>query len=664
MNRCAESWKRRGTLVVALALGSTRLVDAASPTVEQALKLTPVQADSAAEYDQPEPSEIPQCTMKAEKNGGQTGWVVRSPAGEILRQFVDTNNDNVVDQWSYYANGLEVYRDIDTDFDSKADEFRWLNTGGSRWGRDADKDGKIDEWKLISAEEVSAEIVASLARGDTNRFSRMLISKAEIDSLGLAAERAQALEEKVKRSLDSFQPLSDANAAKQALAADPAAEGKEKTKAAPAAHKTGGTPELSWVDFAAARPGLVPAGSLGLSRDILVYENVLAMVEADGKPAQVQIGTLVRVGDVWRAIDAPQLADAGATVADGGFFFGSPAAQPDAGQPAQPMQDKVQELLAELEKLDKAPSDGTPEEQAKIQDRRTELLTQLAESAATDTERETWLRQLADTVAVAAQSGVYPQGVARLKELFEKLRSENKTELATYVEYRYLSADYNLSLQAPNANFEQIQKGWLENLQRFVDANPKSPDTADALLQLGMAQEFAGMDEEAIKWYQRVVDEFPQSPAFKKAQGAARRLNSVGKAVPLKGKGLHGKPVDLASTAYRGKMVLIQFWATWCEPAKADMAQLKELQARFGTKGFTLIGVNLDNEAATAVNFLKAKPLPWAQIHEPGGLESPPALELGILTLPTMMLVDAQGKVINRNIHITELEKELAQRLK
>ena len=52
----------------------------------------------------------------------------------ILRKFVDTNGDNVVDQWSYYKDGVEVYRDIDSNFNGKADQYRWFNTGGTPLG--------------------------------------------------------------------------------------------------------------------------------------------------------------------------------------------------------------------------------------------------------------------------------------------------------------------------------------------------------------------------------------------------------------------------------------------------------------------------------------------------------------------------------------------------
>ena len=74
---------------------------------------------------------------------------------------------------------------------------------------------------------------------------------------------------------------------------------------------------------------------------------------------------------------------------------------------------------------------------------------------------------------------------------------------------------------------------------------------------------------------------------------------------------------------------------------------------------FAVIGVSLDGSREALDKYLAETPLPWPQIFEPGGLDSRVANQLGILTLPTMILVDEQGKVINRNVQTTELEGEL-----
>ena len=92
---------------------------------------------------------------------------------------------------------------------------------------------------------------------------------------------------------------------------------------------------------------------------------------------------------------------------------------------------------------------------------------------------------------------------------------------------------------------------------------------------------------------------------------------------------------------------------------KADMAAIKELQAKHGASGFQVIGVNLDSRREDMTAYLAESRIRWPQIFEAGGLDSRPANELGILTLPTMILVDQQGKVVNRNIHVAELDREL-----
>ena len=161
----------------------------AAPTAADALKLTPIQKD--VDYATPAKEDIEQCTIKAEKFNSQTGWVIRDKAGQMLRRFVDTNADNVVDQWSYYLDGLEVYRDIDADFNGKPDQCRWFNTAGIRWGLDTNEDGKIDRWKEISAEEASDELVRALAEKDPARFARLLLTADELKTLGLGGARPE-----------------------------------------------------------------------------------------------------------------------------------------------------------------------------------------------------------------------------------------------------------------------------------------------------------------------------------------------------------------------------------------------------------------------------------------------------------------------------------------
>ena len=375
-------------LVIAFGIvGLGRPSPAANPTAEQALKLTPIQ--DGVDYDRPTAEEAAKCKISVKKIDGHVGWVVESPDGTILRKFVDTNGDNVVDQWSYYKDGVEVYREIDSTFDGKVDQYRWFNSGGTRWavekkGADRTGPGKTVSWKVISPEEVTAEVVAALAKQDGERFSRLLLAPEELQSLGLGKAKTDALAAKIARAPADFNAL--------------------------AARQNSVTSESKWVQFGGSKPGVVPADADGPGKDLEVYENVFAVVETGGKHGQVQIGTLLRVGDVWRLIDAPTIAaDGRAETSPAGFFFA--AAVPNhPNATAAGASDPTQKLLSDLEKLDQF-DPGRPD-----------LLEQIAESVKTPEERIMWYRQMADTISAAVQSGKSAGGDKRLETLFHKLQ--------------------------------------------------------------------------------------------------------------------------------------------------------------------------------------------------------------------------------------------------
>ena len=134
-------------LAIAAHLSIVLPASAQKPTVEQALQLKPMQPD--VQFDRPDEDTVDQCRIAAEEGQQKTALVVRGPAGELLRRFVDSNADNKVDLWCYYQSGIEVYRDIDADFNGNADQYRWLGTAGTRWGLDDDEDGTVRETGIM-----------------------------------------------------------------------------------------------------------------------------------------------------------------------------------------------------------------------------------------------------------------------------------------------------------------------------------------------------------------------------------------------------------------------------------------------------------------------------------------------------------------------------------
>ncbi|MCO8122343.1 redoxin domain-containing protein [Stieleria sp. TO1_6] len=605
---------------------------AATPSASDALSLKPLQRDAVYELV---PSElIAKCTVTDIDSDGVSGWEVTGPDGTVLRRFLDTNSDKRIDVWSYFNFGVEAYRDIDADFNGKADQYRWLGNTGTRWGIDRDEDGQIDSWKRISAEEVSAEVVAAVRDADPRRFARLLATPSEIRSLGLGEAKTVEIEAKAKRAASEF-----ATIAKQQQAIGQTAE---------------------WIQFAAPAPGLVPAGTAGSSQDVVVYENVVAMYENEGKSGQLMVGTLVQVDDRWRMVGLPNIdSDGSALTQSAGLFFTPGAAN---GGSSSPIADAgLQTLVTQLESIDEKLQSAAESALPQLHSQRADLLEKLIAASGSVEDRTTWTRQLIDTVSVAVQSRQYPDGLERLKAAAGKYARQNRA-LAAYADYQAIQAEYVVR-QTPDADFEEVQEWYLTTLADFVDAHPRTEQSAQAMLQLALSKEFEENEEEALVLYKRVRDGFKDSDPGAKAAGAVNRLESVGRKIELAGKSIDGKTFQLSSL--RGRPVIVHYWATWCEPCKQDMKLLNRLQARYKQAGLTLIGINVDALRSDAEKYIQETRLPWTQLFEEGGLESSRlAQAFGVQTLPTMMLIDKNGVVVRHNVRSDELDAELDKMLK
>lgn len=616
---------------VVFALAASSVASAAAPTARQALGLKPIQTN--IEFDQPAEADLDKCTIQPAKIEGKTAWVVSDPRGQVLRRFSDSNGDNVVDTWSYFKNGMEVYRDIDADFNGKADQYRWFHTAGTRWGIDRDQNGKIDSWKQISPYEVAEVAIEAIKKEDVALYATLLPAGTEFDSLGLTGDLKTKVTGDLRRAQSDF-----AKFAKE-----------QKVVAA-------GT---RFLDFGASRPATIPAGAEGTTKDLKVYENVAALVDNNGKPEQVYLGAMVQVGDTWRLVGLPTVTDS--REASSLIQLPTPETVVAATEAGNAPTAEMQVLLAELEKLD-AQLGGTNEQQIAVTKKRLEVLGKLAAASPAGPEREQWQRQQADMLSAAVQTMQYVEAIDEIEKLAARLKQEKASgELQAHVEFRRLWSEYIKAQLDPKTDYTKTRENWLASLEKFAVDYPNVPDTAEAMLQLGMEQEFSGEDEAAIEWYTKLGKSFPTTDAGKKAQGAIRRLGSIGKPLPLAGNAIGGGTVDLAG--YRRKFVLIHYWATWCEPCKEDIEELKKLHQQYASRGFDIIGVNLDSTVGQAEQYLAQNRLPWKHVYDQGGLDGRLANEMGVMTLPLMILVDDKGQVANRNIHVTEVDSELKRLL-
>ena len=270
---------------------------------------------------------------------------------------------------------------------------------------------------------------------------------------------------------------------------------------------------------------------------------------------------------------------------------------------------------------------------------------------------------MTDTISAAVQSATYPKGAERLKALYTKLeKNPADGDLAAYVEFRELSAEYALALQGPNPEFAKIQADLAAksgNVRR-----PASKKSRHGRRPVAVGHR-PGIRRPGRKSQAMVSPDRQQFRLDRGGQESGRRDPPLrfgrqnDRTIGQEHRRRTGRSCQL-----KGKFVLIHYWATWCEPCKVDLASLKELQAKYSANGLAIIGVSLDANRQALDDYLSKNHLPWPQLYEPGGLDSRYANEMGILTLPTMILIDADGHVANRGIHISELDSELRTRLK
>jgi thiol-disulfide isomerase/thioredoxin len=331
----------------------------------------------------------------------------------------------------------------------------------------------------------------------------------------------------------------------------------------------------------------------------------------------------------------------------------------DLPDEAKPFLDKLKELDA------KAPKQGESVDKIAQYNFDRALILEKIVPLVKGTARDQWIRQIADCLNAAVQSD------PKQKSAYDRLvqwqgvvdKESASSNTAAYVAYRVLSANYSRKLnETKTSEMGKLQEEWRDSLTKFVTTYNTAEDTPDALIQLGMLNEFMGKEVEAKNWYSRLVKNFDKHAMAPKAQGAIDRLSLEGKEFALTGQTLGaGNPFDIKTL--KGKAVVVYYWASWNEQCVSDFAKIKTLISSQANR-VELVCVNLDNTPQEALKFLQKHTVSGTHLYSQGangaaGTDSPMATQYGIFVLPHVFVLDTEGKVVNRNGQVPTLDDDL-----
>lgn len=618
-------------LVLVAGVGAASRAQPGAVTPEWAFQQLPKQP--GVNIHTPTPDQAARCKVEPIPNpkdpNKPMGYMVRDPDGKLVRMFVtyDGRNFNIS---SFFLDGVEAYREVYPPEPNAPYQFRWLGPNGTKWGLDRNRDGHIDEWYVISPEEVSQELLKAVATRDVKRLEALFATKEQLAGLGLPTAEVEKLK------------------ARAAHAAKRLAETADALKL---------SPNAKWIHAEFGIPQTRPADAFEGRDDFISYKNGTVLVEDGGKSLTFNTGELVLIGRSWKLLDGPSV---GPAPTDGSTV---------AGTVVLP---EIADLVAKLNDLDKnASAQQTVQALAKFYADRAALLEQIT-AKIPDSKfdvKETWFRMLIDSHATACEGGRPDSfNLRRLKDWHQAFINARLDGLAAYTAFRIITAENSIALANISKNEElgAVQEKWRSNLEAFVRTYPKAADAPEAVWRLAMAWELSGAKDaeaKAKEWYRVVLRDYPGHIHATKAAGAIKRLESEGQPLELVGP-LLSNPAQPFNAAQKDKVVVVYYWASWSHSLADDAKKLEALAKTYGPKGLQIVTVGLDHDAKLAAETVARVGLPGTHLFAPGGLDaSPLAAAYGILAPPHLLITDKTGKIVDNNAAVPMLEEQLKKLL-
>ncbi|HVW01178.1 MAG TPA: TlpA disulfide reductase family protein [Planctomycetaceae bacterium] len=254
----------------------------------------------------------------------------------------------------------------------------------------------------------------------------------------------------------------------------------------------------------------------------------------------------------------------------------------------------------------------------------------------------------------------------QLEQFADRLAGDKRPLLSGFGHQIQIELQWQAIADNPDESTKADQKKLLADTVAYAGSGDAEPEKIQLAMNVLQVLQYLAPTETADA-YEELAKVAAKSPNEQVAEfseqfeGAARRLRLPGHPIRIEGETLEGQKLDW--DAYKGKVVLIDFWATWCPLCIREIPNIRKEYQQYHDRGFEVVAISLDEKMSTMKRFLENEELPWINIvssdAEKRGWSDPIAHHYGIMALPASILVGADGKVVALNVRGPDLGRWL-----